>query len=265
MSKISLRGFGRILLLAAVPVCIGPTEAQQQAGASVAPKGELRAALIVSNPVLVTRSPDGQLGGVSVDLANAFGAKLGIPVRLVPYENLVRYNQSIGKDEWDVGFAPRDLSRTGHFAFSDAFLEADNSYVARPGSMLTTLDEVDRPGIKVAVAQGSAVDGFLTRTLKNAQIVRLTGGLVSAQQTLSFGRADVYADYTHLAYRIAAEVPGATVLVAQFDLVRMSIAVPKTNAAALPIVNDFIHQAKREGTIAESIKSAGLRGVRPGR
>ena len=120
-------------------------------------------------------------------------------------------------------------------------------------------------GAKVSVAQGSAVDGFLSRTLKNAQIVRLTGGLVSAQEALSFGRADVYTDYTHLAYRIAAEVPGATVLVAQFDLVRMSIAVPKSNAAALPIVNDFIHQARREGIIAEAIKSAGLRGVRPER
>jgi polar amino acid transport system substrate-binding protein len=264
MVKIDVSGFRVALLLAAV-VCANSTNAQQQPDTSIAPRGELRVALITSNPVLVTRNPEGQLGGVSVDLANALGAKLGIPVRLVPYENIVRYNQSIGKDEWDVGFAPRDLSRTAQLAFSDPFMEIDNSYVARPRSMLSTPDEVDRPGIKVAVAQGSATDGFLSRTLKNAQIVRLVGGLVSAREALSFARADVYADYTQIAYLVQAEIPGATVIVAPFNVVRISIAVPKNTAAALPVVNDFIHDAKQNGVIAEAIKRAELRGARPGR
>src|SRR5882672_6630885 len=70
--------------------------------------GELRAALIASNPVLVTRGADGELGGVSVELARALAAKLNVPVRLIPYENPARYNESLGKDEWDVALAARD-------------------------------------------------------------------------------------------------------------------------------------------------------------
>jgi polar amino acid transport system substrate-binding protein len=257
--------FSALLLVAAALGCATSTNAQERAGASIAPKGELRVAVITSMPVLVTRNPEGQLTGVTVDLANAFASRLGLPVRMVPYENIVHYNQSIGRDEWDVGFAPRDLSRTGQLAFSDPFMEVDNSYVARPGIMLSTPDEVDRPDIKVAVAQSSPTDGFLTRTLKNARIVRLVGGFVAAREALLFGRADVYADYTHIAYRVEAEVPGATVLVAPFNMVRMSIAIPKSNAAVLPIVNDFIHDAKRDGVIADAIKHADLRGARPGR
>jgi len=42
----------------------------------------------------------------------------------------------------------------------------------------------------------------------------------------------------------------------------MSIAVPKSNAAALPVVNDFVREAKRDGLIAEAIAQAGLRGAR---
>jgi polar amino acid transport system substrate-binding protein len=256
---------GALLLLAAL-VCAGPTNAQDPAGARIAQNGELRVALVTSNPVLVTRNSEGQLAGVSVDLANALGAKLGLPVHLVPYENVVRYNQSIGKDEWDVSFTPRDLSRTAQLAFSDPFVEVDDSYVARPGSGLRTPDEVDRPGVKVAVIQGSATDGFLSHTLKHALIVRLVGGgLVSAREALSFGRTDVYADYTHIAYRLEAEIPGATVLVAPFNVARMSIAIPKANAAALPMVNAFIHDAKRDGVIADAVKRADLRGVRPAR
>ena len=70
--------------------------AQNDSAARLAPKGELRAALIASNPVLVTRGSDGPLGGVSVELARALAAKLGIPVRLMPYENPARYNESSG-------------------------------------------------------------------------------------------------------------------------------------------------------------------------
>src|ERR1700719_2461545 len=101
-----------LLLVTAALGCATATDAEERTGASVAPKGELRVAVITSMPALVTRNLEGQLTGVTVDLANAFASTLGVPVRLVPYENIVHYNQSIGRDEWDVGFAPRDLSRT---------------------------------------------------------------------------------------------------------------------------------------------------------
>ena len=49
---------------------------------TLAPTGKLRAALIASNPVLVTRRPDGTLGGVSVAVARALAAHLGVPIEL---------------------------------------------------------------------------------------------------------------------------------------------------------------------------------------
>jgi ABC-type amino acid transport substrate-binding protein len=63
------------------PIAAG---AQTNAAARVAPRGELRAALIASNPVLVSHSTSGELGGVSVELARAFASKLGVPIRFVP-------------------------------------------------------------------------------------------------------------------------------------------------------------------------------------
>ena len=244
------------------PILLAQTVAHAEDASQLAPKGELRAALIASNPVLVTRGADGGLGGVSVELARALAAKLNVPVRLVPYENPARYNESLGKDEWDVGFAARDPSRAEYLAFSDVFMEVDNGYVGRPGLLLKTSEEVDRPGVRVAVAQGSAPDGYLTRTLKNVEIVRVPGGLVPAREVLATASADVYGENVHLAYRIAADLPGATVLEGRFNLVQMSIAVPKAKAAMLPVVNDFIRDAKSSGSIAQSIVRAALRGVR---
>src|SRR3954468_873254 len=260
LSKIRLSAFVGVLFCA---TWNGQAHAQSEAMTKLAPKGELRAALIVSNPVLVTRGADGQLGGVSVELARALATKLGVSIRLMSYENPARYNESLGKDEWDIGLAARDPSRGEHLAFSDVFMEVDNSYIARPGLSLKTADEVDHAGIKVAVAQGSAPDGFLTRTLKNAEIVRVPGGLGPAREALSAGRADVFADNTNVAHQIAKDLPGATVLDGRFNVVQMSIAVPKHNAAAITIVDEFVRDAKRDGLIAQAITRAGLRGVHP--
>jgi polar amino acid transport system substrate-binding protein len=266
-----MQGTGRfgfrtaLWLMLATLACAISTHAQQRPAAQLAPNGYLRAALVTSNPLLVSRNLDGKPAGVSVDLANALGSKLGTRVRFVPYDNIVRFNQSIAKNEWDVAFVPRDLTRIAQLAFSDPFMEVDESYVAGPGSALITPEEVDRRGIRVGVAQGSATDDFLSRTLEHAHIVHLTGGFVSATEALSVRRIDVYADYTHIAYLVQAEVAGATVLAEPFTVVRMSIAVPKSNATALSVVNGFIKDANKDGVIAGAITRADLRGVRPGR
>jgi polar amino acid transport system substrate-binding protein len=219
--------------------------------------------LIASNPVLVTRLPDGTLGGVSVIVARALAAHLGLPVELKSYDNPLHYNESLATDEWDVGLAARDPSRGEHLAFSETFMEVDNGYVARPGGATpTTADEVDRPGVKIAVAQGSVPHTVLQRLIKNAEIVPVPGGFEPAREALATGKADVYGENLDLAHRIADALPGARVLPGRFNLVQISIGVRKRSAAALPTVDEFISRIRSDGTVQRAIAEAGLRGVR---
>src|SRR5947209_10741216 len=167
----------RQVVVAAMTVSITPwtqTGAWAQAAPTttlLAPTGKLRVALIASNPVLVTRHTDGTLGGVSVAIARAFASRLGVPIELKPYDNPARYNESLATDDWDIGLAARDPTRADHLAFSETFMEVDNGYVARPDATPTNAEEVDRPGVKIAVAQGSAPHTVLRRLIKNAEIV----------------------------------------------------------------------------------------------
>ena len=91
----------------------------------------------------------------------------------------------------------------------------------------------------------------------------MPGGLVPAREALASGRADAYGENAHLAHRIAAELQGAFILDGRFNVVQMSIAVPKANSDALPLVNEFVCEAKGNNLIAEVISRAGLRGVTP--
>jgi polar amino acid transport system substrate-binding protein len=257
---------GRRNALALLPaMMIGPAMATGSDDARlIAPGGVLRAALIASNPVLVARGIEGgPPGGVTVELAEALARYLGVPLRLLPYDNPASYNGSIGRDEWDVGLAARDPSREAVLAFSRPFMEVDGGYVARPSTGLRRADEVDRTGLRIAVAQGSAPDAVLTRSIRQATLVRIPGGEAAARAALAENRADVYADNLHICHRIADALAGAGVLGGRFSTVRMAVAVPKENAAALSTLDRFVEAALRDGLVAGAIARAGLRGVRP--
>jgi polar amino acid transport system substrate-binding protein len=232
------------------------------AAATLCPTGTLRAALIASNPVLVTRHPDSTLGGVSVAVARALAGHLSVPLELKPYDNPARYNESLATDDWDIGLAARDPARADHLAFSETFMEVDNGYVARPGAAPTNAEEVDRPGVKIAVAQGSAPHTVLRRLIKNAEIVPVPGGFEQAREALATGKADVYGENLHLAHRIADALPGAHVLPGRFNVVQMAIGVRKRAATALPTVDELIRRMRSDGTVQKAIAEAGLRGVR---
>jgi polar amino acid transport system substrate-binding protein len=232
------------------------------AASTLSPTGKLRAALIASNPVLVIRRPDGTLSGVSVAVARALAAQLGVPIELKPYDNPARYNESLANDDWDIGLAARDPSRAEHLAFSVTFMEVDNGYVARPGAAPTNAEEVDRAGVKIAVAQGSAPHTVLLRLIKNAEIVPVPGGFEPAREALATGKADVYGENLHLAHRIADALPGARVLPGRFNVVQMAIGVRKRAAAALPTVDEFVNRIRSDGTVQNAIAESGLRGVR---
>jgi polar amino acid transport system substrate-binding protein len=238
-------------------------EAQMPPSASIlSPTGKLRAALIASNPVLVTRRSDGALAGVSVTVAQALAAYLAVPVDLKPYDNPAQYNESLATDDWDIGFAARDPSRAEYLAFSATFMEVDNGYVARSGAAPSSADEVDRPGVRIAVAQGSAPHAVLRRTIKNAELVEVPGGFEAARETLASGRADVYGENLHLAHRIADALPGFRVLPGRFNVVQMAIGVRKRAESALPAVDEFVKLIRSDDTIQKAINAAGLRGVR---
>jgi hypothetical protein len=76
------------------------------------------------------------------------------------------------------------------------------------------------PQGRFAVAKGSAPHSVLQRLIKTAEIVPVPGGFEPACDALATGKADVYGENLHLAYRIADFVPGAHVLPGHFNVVQ---------------------------------------------
>lgn len=257
--KISLRISLAVMLTLAT--AIGSARASTQGAKGLAAQGTLQTAFVTDQSTIVKTKPDGDLGGLAVDLANALAAKLGASMQAVPYDNIVHFDQSIGKNQWDIAIIPRDLSRVRQLAFSKPVLRIELGYVAKSGSNLLSPDDVDRRGIKVAVTEDSAADAYLSRNLTRAKLVRLSPGLSEARQALSFGGADVYAGTVETTAILADQLLGATKLVGYFSSVPIVFAVPKAKADVLPFLNKFIDTAKQDGQIAAFIKQSGVIGV----
>jgi polar amino acid transport system substrate-binding protein len=141
----------------------------------LAPTGKLRVGINYGNPVLATKDPiSGQLGGVAVDLARELGRRTDLPVGLVGFESAGKMVEGLQAAAWDVAFLAVDPGREQEISFTAPYIEIEGTYLVPPGSALVAIADVDRENVRVGVSSKSAYDLFLSRNLKQAQLVRAT-------------------------------------------------------------------------------------------
>ena len=76
----------------------------EQARSELAPTGILRAAINLSNFLLVSGySPEGDPQGVSPDMARAVADRLGVGLELVPFATSGELADAATEDLWDIG------------------------------------------------------------------------------------------------------------------------------------------------------------------
>jgi len=227
----------------------------------LAPTGVLRAAINIGNFLLVTgKSPVGDPEGVAPDLAREIAARLGVPVAYLPYARPGELADAAGTDVWDIGLIGAEPQRAEKIAFSPAYVEIEATYLVPAGSALGRVAEVDRPGVRIAVAARSAYDLWLARNIKAAQLVRSEGGGDAAFTAFVDGRLDALAGLRPglLGYR--DRLPGSRILDGQFTAVQQAVGTSRANLAGAAFLHDFVEEAKKSGLVARLIERHGVVG-----
>jgi polar amino acid transport system substrate-binding protein len=152
-------------------------QASAQLRSEFAPTGTLRVANNMSNFLLTRKDPvSGEAAGVAIDMGKELARRLGVPVQILQYDSPGKVADDANKGVWDVGFIGAEPQRANEMDFSAAYVEIEATYLVPPGSPIQSIDEVDRPGARIAISERSAYDLYLTRTLKHAELVRVRGG-----------------------------------------------------------------------------------------
>jgi polar amino acid transport system substrate-binding protein len=120
-----------------------------------APTGRLRASINLGNPILAGRDGAGNAQGVSVDLARAFGERLGLQVELVVFDTAGKSVDAVAGGQADIGFFAIDPKRGEHIAFTPPYVLIEGAYLVRQDSPLQANEEVDRAGHRVVWARAA--------------------------------------------------------------------------------------------------------------
>jgi polar amino acid transport system substrate-binding protein len=228
--------------------------------AELAPTGVLRAAINLGNFLLVTgRAANGDPQGVAPDMAAEIAARLGIAVQYAPFARPSALADAVDDGVWDIGLIGAEPARAEKIAFTAAYAEIEAAYLVQPGSHLARLEDVDQPGVRIAVLARSAYDLWLDRNIKRATLVRSesAGG---ATRLFTDGEADVLAGLRPGLIDEAERHPGARILDGKFTAVQQAIGTQRRNSAGAAFLAAFIEEAKASGLVQRLIERHGMTG-----
>lgn len=217
----------------------------------LAPSGRLRAAINLGNPVLAQGTPAAPTG-VTVDLARELARRAGLPLDLVPFDAAGKVFEALKASAWDIAFLAVEPARAAEIAFTAPYVIIEGVYLVPKESPLKTVADVDRPGVRIGVNKASAYDLFLSRTLKNAELVRGESGVdIFREQKLEAagGVKQPLAAY-------AREHPDVRVMDGRFMEIKQAMGVPRGRDKAAAWLAGFVEEMKASGFVAEALKRA---------
>lgn len=226
------------------------------------PTGVLRASINLGNPILANRNAQtGEVGGVSVDLARAFGELLRVPVELVVFDAAGKSVEAVSGEQADIGFFAIDPLRGQSISFTAPYVLIEGSYLVRNDSTLQSNDEVDRTGTRVTVGKGSAYDLYLTRELKQATIERAPTS-PAVVDTFAASGSDVAAGVKQQLQADAQRIKGLRLLPGRFMVIRQAMGTPTSRGeAAAGVLHAFVEAQKHSGFVADALKRHKIEGA----
>ena len=216
-----------------------PVTPSPQAIAELAPTGVLRAAINMGNFLLVTgKTPSGDPSGVSPDMAAAIAARLGVPVKYVPYARPGEIADDAEKGLWDIGNIGAEPQRAAVINFTAAYCEIEATYLVPAGSPISGVAEVDQPGRRVAVTARSAYGLWLENNFKKGELLQFNSA-DEAIKAFVDQKMDAYAGLRPGLIDVVAKLPGSRILDGQFTAVQQAVGTPKKNAAGFAFLQGF--------------------------
>jgi polar amino acid transport system substrate-binding protein len=222
----------------------------------LAPSGKLRTAINFGNTVLAQKDPaGGEPRGVSPELARELARRLGVPIEYVTFDAAGKVFEALQKGAWDVAFMAIDPVRSAGIEFTGPYVVIEGAYLVPASSPLRSVEDVDRDGVRVAVARGSAYDLYLTRTLKHAKLIREPSG-PQALALFRNERLEVAAGVKQPIVAFAKEHPDTRVIPGRFMVIEQAMGTPKGREAGARYLRKFVEEMKASGFVADALKNS---------
>lgn len=227
------------------------------------PTGRLRGGIVVSpaaSAFFCVRDSAGAPRGVAVDLLHGFAAMLKVPLDLQIYDNTGQVTEAVASGACDLTFMPQDAERAKKVDFGSAYFFIESTYLVPAGSTIQSIEEVNRPGVRIVAIANTTTMRSARRTAPHATVTEVPS--IEAMTALALsGGGDAFA-LSHDAFvGLLPKLPGARVLPGHFQAVGIAVALPKGRPDALHLASELLKDAKASGLVRRALDAAGLKGV----
>jgi len=226
----------------------------------LAPNGVTRVGFNYNNRNNAARDPiTGALTGPGIDMSCKLAQGTHVPFVAIAYLGVPPLLAGLANSDWDAAFAFDQTLEPPGITAAIPHIGVDNTYLVRGDAPFQKVADVDAPGVRISVAQGSSPDIYLGRTLKYATLVR-TAATPQALDLLGTGQVDAFAGGRGPQVIAFIACCGGRLLPDNFLIANLAIVVPDTvvsrSGAGLQYINEFVDWAKTTGLVQLAIDRA---------
>lgn len=241
------------IFLAASPLLAQGTQTGSMRIDQMQATGVLRVCVWPAYYAITFRNPrNGETEGIDIDLARAFAADLGLTVQFID-SSFTAFLDDLEADRCDIamfgiGITPNRARRA---SFSAPYLKSGIFGVTtKVNRRILAWDDVDKPGVVVAVQAGTYMVEAMRSTLRHAETMTITPPATREAEVES-GRADVLlCDYPY-ARRMVFQHPWARIIEPSEPVwpTPYAYAVKPGDSVWLERVNQFVRTIKSDGRL----------------
>lgn len=249
------------LALIAAAFATAKSAAADDAIRSLAPTDKLRVAIAVGpapSALYAVKDAGGVPRGVAVDLGTALAKKIGKPVQLIEYLASGAITADADKNIWDVTFMPVDAERARRVSFGSAYHVLTSTYLVMPSAKANTIDDTNRPEVRIAIVDGTATSRAAQATSTKATFIVIRG-VDEGVALLKEGKADAIALSRESLSGLVDKLPGSRILDRGFLNSFTAAAVPNGKPEALAYLSALVEEQKASGAVRKSFDAIGLK------
>lgn len=251
--KKSLLFLTALAAAAAIMTGCSGKESSSEAGGDSQEQEVLTVAMELAYPPFETKDEQGNPSGVSVDFMKDFGEYIGKEIRIenISFDGLIPSLQT-GKADMVMSSMTITEERKETVDFSEPYANALLAVLTNKDSQITSVDDLNQEGKKVAVKTGSTGYLYAQEHLKNAEIIALQDESACVME-VSQGKADgfIYDQLTiYRNWQNNLDTTNAVFIPFQ-DVEPWGIAVEKGNTELLDQLNEFIETYREDGGFEE--------------
>ena len=202
-----------------------------------------------------------QLTGIDVDLSAEFAKDLGFKLQYVE-SSFSKLVADLSEDRCDVAMFAVGMTaqRKQLLKFTQPYLQSDiYGVTTRSSRIIETWDDIDKPGVQVAVQAGTFMEPVMAASLKRAKMVVIQPPQ-TREQELEAGRVDVFmTDYPY-SRRLLDNADWARLVspTKPFSPMPYAYAVKPGDDEWLGQLEQFVARIKRDGRLESAAKRFGL-------